>query len=154
MNSTKNNKIMKDLSLTLLAEGKTIRIKAHGYSMYPSIKPGSIIIIEPLKVKGPPVPGEIIAIQREKGLIVHRLTGIIKKEGITFYKARGDSNAYSDNLVRLSSIVGRVTGAETTGENQVMADIGLNKRPKYLLNRLRVLCLMTKKKFIGKYDGI
>ena len=150
MNSTKNNKIMKDLSLTLLAEGKTIRIKAHGYSMYPSIKPGSLIIIEPLKVKGPPVPGEIIAIQRDRGLIVHRLTRIIKKEGIPLYTARGDSNPYPDEPVKLSRIVGRVTGAEIAGENTVRADIRINTKPGYFLNRLRVIGLMIKKKLKGK----
>ncbi len=141
---------MKDLSLTLLAEGKTIRIKAHGYSMYPCIKPGSLIIIEPVKVKGPPVPGEIIAIQRENGLIVHRLTRIIKKEGIPLYTARGDSNAYSDDPVKLSMIVGRVTGAETTGENPVKADIRINTKPDYFFNRLRVISLMIKKKLTAK----
>ena len=39
----------------------------------PCIKPGSMILIEPIKIKGAPVPGEIIAISRENGLIVHRL---------------------------------------------------------------------------------
>ena len=150
MNSTKNIRIMKDLSLTLLAEGKTIRIKAHGYSMYPCIKPGSLLIIEPIKIKGPPVPGEIIAIQRENGLIVHRLTRIIKNEGIPLYTARGDSNAYPDEPVKLSRIVGRVTGAEITGENPVRADIRINTKPGYFLNRLRVIGLMIKKKLTGK----
>ena len=73
--------MLKISGLTLLSEGKTIRIKAHGYSMYPCIKPGSLILIEPINVKGLPVPGEIIAIKRENGLIVHRLTKIIIKNG-------------------------------------------------------------------------
>ena len=66
MNNGRNNHtILKDIGLTLLAEGKTIRIKAHGYSMFPCIKPGSLILIEPLNIKGLPHPGEIIAIKRE-----------------------------------------------------------------------------------------
>src|SRR5664280_1638843 len=94
-----NHALVKDLGLTLLSEGKTIRIKAHGFSMYPCIKPGSLLLIEPINIKGVPRPGEIIAIKRETGLIVHRLSGIIIKNGVSFYIARGDSNAYPDSPV-------------------------------------------------------
>jgi len=138
--------IVKDLSLSLLAEGKTIRIKAHGYSMYPCIKPGSLVLIEPLKIKGPPVKGEIIAVRRENGLIVHRLIKIISKNGITSYIARGDSNATADNPVKIDKIVGRIVRAETTGENQKLADISLNTKPDYIRNRLRVIFIFIWKK--------
>lgn len=138
--------IVKDISLSLLAEGKTIRIKAHGYSMYPCIKPGSLVLIEPLKIKGPPVPGEIIAVRRENGLVVHRLSEIISKNGITSYIARGDSNATTDNPVKIDKIVGRIVRAETTGENQKLADISLNTKPNYFRNRLRVIFIFLWKK--------
>jgi len=138
--------IVKDISLSLLAEGKTIRIKAHGYSMYPCIKPGSLVLIEPLKIKGPPVPGEIIAVRRENGMIVHRLSKIISKNGVTSYIARGDSNATADNPVKIDKIVGRIVRAETTGENQKLADISLNKKPNYIRNRFRVIFIFIWKK--------
>jgi signal peptidase I len=147
MNNGRNNHtILKDIGLTLLAEGKTIRIKAHGYSMFPCIKPGSLILIEPLNIKGLPHPGEIIAIKRENGLIVHRLSRIINKNGVTFYTARGDSNAYTDNPVKIDKIAGRIVRAESTGENPVPADIRINIRPKYFINRLRVIGLLLWKK--------
>jgi len=147
MNNGRNNHtILKDIGLTLLAEGKTIRIKAHGYSMFPCIKPGSLILIEPLNIKGLPHPGEIIAIKRENGLIVHRLSRMINKNGVTFYTARGDSNAYTDNPVKIDKIAGRIVRAESTGENPVPADIRINTRPKYFINRLRVIGLLLWKK--------
>jgi signal peptidase I len=145
-NPQSNHSIVKDLGFTLLAEGKTIRIKAHGYSMYPCIKPGSLILIEPLKIKGFPDPGEIIAIKREGGLIVHRLTKIINKSGATFYIARGDSNAYADNPVKIEKIAGRIVRAEGTGENPVPADIRINTKPNYFTNRIRVIVLLITKK--------
>jgi signal peptidase I len=145
-NPQSNHSIVKDLGFTLLAEGKTIRIKAHGYSMYPCIKPGSLILIEPLKIKGFPHPGEIIAIKREGGLIVHRLTKIINKSGATFYIARGDSNAYADNPVKIEKIAGRIVRAEGTGENTVPADIRINTKPNYFTNRIRVIVLLITKK--------
>jgi len=145
--STRDNKLLvKNTGLTLLSEGKTIRIKAHGYSMYPSIKPGSLVLIEPLNVKGPPVPGEIIAIEKGDGLIIHRLTRIIVRNKVQFFIARGDSNAFADNPVKIGKIAGRIVGAETTGENPVRADIKINTRPGYFINRLRVIALHLWKK--------
>lgn len=138
--------IVKNTGLILLSEGKTIRIKAHGYSMYPSIKPGSLVLIEPIHLKGPPVPGEIIAITRENGLILHRLVKIAVKNNITSYIARGDGNAFADNPVKLDKIAGRIVGAETTGENPVPADIRINTRPHYFINRIRVIALHLWKK--------
>lgn len=147
MNNWRNNHaIVKDIGLTLLSEGKTIRIKAHGYSMYPCVKPGSLILIEPLNIKGMPLPGELIAIRREAGLIVHRLTKIMKKNGTTYYIARGDSNAYADNPVKIDKIAGRIVRAESTGENPVVADITINTKPNYFRNRIRVIGILLLKK--------
>jgi len=148
-NFRKNQNIVKDIGLTLLSEGKTIRIKAHGYSMYPCIKPGSMILIEPLKAKGLPVAGEIVAIRRENGLIVHRISRIIIKNGVTTYIARGDSNAYADDPVKIDKIAGRIVRAETTGENQKLADIRINPRPNYFWNRIRVIGIFLWKKRIA-----
>ena len=147
-NSRKNNNIVKDIGLTLLSEGKTIRIKAHGYSMFPCIKPVSLILIEPIHLKGIPIPGEIIAIKRENGLVVHRLTKIVIKNGVISFIARGDSNAYADNPVKIDKIKGRIVRAESTGENPVPADIRINTRPNYFLNRIRVIGLLLWKKSI------
>ena len=137
---------VKDMGSSLLSEGKTIRIKAHGYSMYPSIKPGSIIIIEPLNQKKNPVPGEIVAIKRENGLIVHRLIKIVIKDGVRTYIARGDSNAYADAPITIDRISGRVVRTESSGENPEPADIRINKKPRYIYNRIRVIIILLKKK--------
>lgn len=146
-NSRSNHNIIRNIGLTLLSEGKTIRIKAHGYSMYPSIKPGSLLLIEPIHLKGLPAPGEIIAIQRENGLVVHRLIKTVVSNGITSYIARGDSNAFADNPVIIDKIAGRIVGALTTGENQIPADIRINIKTKYFYNRIRVIGLLIWKKF-------
>jgi signal peptidase I len=137
---------VKDIGLTLLSEGKTIRIKAHGFSMYPSIKPGSLILIEPLNINGLPRPGEIIAIRRENGLIVHRLSKIIRKNEVAYYIARGDSNAYADNPVKIDKIAGRIIRAESTGENPVPANVSINTKPNYFINRIMVICIILWKK--------
>lgn len=134
------------MSLTLLSEGKIIRIKAHGYSMYPAIKPGSLILIEPLRQKGKPVPGEIVALKRENGLVVHRVMKRVIKNGITYYITRGDSNANKDTPVTIEKIVGRIVKSEPTGENPIPADIRINNKPRYVINRLSVIVIFLLKK--------
>lgn len=134
------------MSLTLLSEGKIIRIKAHGYSMYPAIKPGSLILIEPLRQKGKPVPGEIVALKRENGLVVHRVMKRVIKNGITYYITRGDSNANKDTPVTIEKIVGRIIKSEPTGENPIPADIRINNKPRYVINRLSVIVIFLLKK--------
>ena len=146
MNKPVRSKSLSNIGLQLLSEGKTIRIKAHGYSMYPSIKPGSLILIEPIRLKGNPFPGEIIAIKREAGFIVHRLTKITNVNGVQYFTARGDSNALTDNPVKIDKIAGRIVKAETTGENQELADIRINTRPDYVINRIRVISIILWKK--------
>jgi hypothetical protein len=73
MNKPDNHIIIKDIGFSLLAEGTTIKVRADGYSMYPAIKPGSVVLIEPLPESFLPFPGEIIAWKRESGFVVHRL---------------------------------------------------------------------------------
>ena len=92
------------------------------------------------------MPGEIIAIKRESGLIVHRLSRITVTGGITTYIARGDSNALEDDPITIGRIAGRIVGAESTGENPVPADIRINTRPSYFTNRLRVIGIILWKK--------
>jgi hypothetical protein len=41
----------------------------------------------------------------------------------------------------------RVIRAETTGENPVVADIKINTKPKYFINRIRVIGIFLWKKF-------
>jgi signal peptidase I len=147
MNSShKYRESVKNIGTSLLSEGTTIRIKAHGYSMYPSIRPGSLLIIEPLKVKGDPQRGEIVAIKRESGLVVHRVIKILIKDGKRYYVARGDSNARTDQPVPASMIAGRVIKAEPTGENPRPANISINTSPSWVLNRIRVIFIMIRKK--------
>ena len=138
--------MVKNTGIILLSEGKNIRIRAHGYSMYPSIRPGAMVIIEPIQVKGAPVPGEIIAIETDTGLIIHRLIKIVVRDNTRLFVARGDSNPFSDNPVKISRIAGRVTGAETTAENTRKADLRINPKPHYITNRLRVIVLQLWKK--------
>jgi signal peptidase I len=152
-NSTKYRPVIKDISTSLLAEGKTIRIKAHGYSMYPAIKPGTILIIDPVQGGKDPVVGEIVAIKRETGLVVHRITKIEIIGGTRYYTARGDSNAWNDQPVRKEKILGRIVRVEATYECPQPASVEIITRPSWFLNRLKVITILIFKKIRKKISN-
>lgn len=137
MNKEKSREIIKNVGADLLNEGRTIRIKAHGYSMYPSIKPGTNLFIEPLEIQGEPLKGEIIAIWNDNGITIHRLTSFIEINGVKHYITRGDNNSFSDEPVTFDRIAGRITGADSAAK----ADISIRERHCYFYNRIIVILI-------------
>jgi signal peptidase I len=130
--------VLKDIGFSLLTEGKTIRVKVEGFSMYPSIKPGSVIFIEPIRQGAEPVAGEIIAWKKGPGFIVHRLVRCSEQEGRKYFITRGDSLMEEDDPVLSDQIAGKVVRIESPEGKNMPADSFLNKKPNYILNRLLV----------------
>lgn len=113
----KNNKsdtiFLKEVSIRLLSEGKSLRIKAGGYSMFPAIRPGDIVIIAPVNNLSNLIPGDIIVFRRDSGFVLHRLTDIRYQKEIAFYITRGDSSMNEDKPVTADKISGLVIAIET-----------------------------------------
>ena len=137
--------VLKEIGFTLLAEGKTIKVKADGFSMYPAIKPGSIIYIQPAGMGIEPVPGDIIAWKRDSGLVVHRLVRILEKENKTFFITRGDSSASEDQPVIKDQIAGKVIHIEFPEGKSVSPMRGLINQYNYLINRILVWMILRLK---------
>jgi len=81
---------------SLLTEGKEIVITAGGYSMWPAIKPGDRIIISPPDPEKPLKTGRVVALRRDGGFVVHRITAIQKGKLSTFIKTQGDTSMIPD----------------------------------------------------------
>ena len=139
--------VLRDLGFSLLAEGKVLKIKADGYSMYPSIRPGSVIFIEPLEEESGPVPGEIIAWKRESGFVVHRLVRIVREGNEIKYFTRGDSCGYEDQPVTRELIAGKVVRVENR-KNKLIAGSHLLRKPCYYINRLVVWLILKTKRIL------
>ena len=139
--------ILKEIGFTLLSEGKTLKIRAEGYSMFPSIRPGSVIHIGPYPQGALPVHGEIIAWKRESGLVVHRLVRMVSDENGTLFITRGDSTLHEDPPVTAGQIAGRVHKVEYRGMIMVLQPHETKKKPFYIINRSWVVVLMRLKKF-------
>ena len=68
-------------------------------SMSPKINKGDAVIIEKLKPKEKLKKGQVIAYQKDKRLIVHRIDSISKKNGKEVYVTKGDVNSSVDSSV-------------------------------------------------------
>ena len=112
-NNKSDNIFLKEVSLSLLAEGKSLRIKPAGYSMFPAIRPGNIVIIAPVKNQSKLTPGDIVVYKRDSDFVLHRLTDIRHHEKNTFFITRGDSSINEDLPIKADKIIGVVTTIET-----------------------------------------
>lgn len=149
MNKDQNHhKIIRDIGFSFLSEGKILKVRADGFSMYPSIRQGAVIFIEPLAEGTDPVPGEIIAWKRESGFVVHRLIRILKTSDDIEYITRGDSSTYEDQPVRKDQIAGKVVRIDQ-GKERIETEQELIRKPAYFYNRLILWILLRTKKVLN-----
>lgn len=133
-----DKKALKDLASGLLGEGKGVRVKAGGTSMYPEIKAGSILHIGALKDPDDIAVGDIIAWEREDDMVVHRVIHKYRHDEKTLFITRGDSALTSDSPVAFDDIAGKVVLIETTrGKTKPVRKAFIRER-RYRLNRRRV----------------
>jgi signal peptidase I len=146
--------LVREIGFSLLTEGKKIRIRADGYSMFPAIKPGSVILIEPVTDEEPPVPGDIIAWKRDSGFVVHRLIRIEKEDNKVSYVTRGDSCANEDSPVMENLVAGKVISTETPSGIRTRSENKLISKQVYLYNRLLVWFIIRFKKVMNVTNQI
>lgn len=150
MNSKQRNlNAIRETGFKMLSEGKILRVKATGFSMYPAIKPGSFIYIDPSDEQ--PETGDIIAWKCEKGIVVHRLLRLMEKEGEKIFVTRGDSLMSEDKPVTRKFYAGKVVKVENPEGNPVTIHTFGKKRPNYRFNRIRVLLIIYSKRITGYF---
>ena len=100
------------LSNEILGGGNGLRFRAWGKSMYPSIRDGDILVIEPIgtrKVK----PGEVIFYRAAGGrMVAHRVIRKFIQTDKPALVTRGDANAGKGETVYVEQVLGRVKAIE------------------------------------------
>lgn len=96
-----------ELAAEILRSGGTIRIRALGTSMLPTIWPGDILQIES-KPWDELAVGDVVLVKREKRVLIHRL---VKNDG-PYCITRGDAMPQDDPPVAAADVLGRVTKIE------------------------------------------
>jgi signal peptidase len=99
----------------LLGEGRSVRFRAHGSSMFPAIRDGELITVAPLA--GAPIrTGDIVLFRHRRGAVAHRVVGLrTARGGLVEVIARGDAAHSEDEPIRAERILGRVVAVERTG---------------------------------------
>jgi len=106
----------KGISEDLLNNGIDVRINSRGLSMFPFIRTGDKITISPEKNLN---IGDIIVFKRNEEKVCHRLVKTYEKEGIKYFRTRGDSSFDFDEPITANQILGKVIRIER--ENVTLA---------------------------------
>ena len=72
------SKLFLDLMGELLRGGTRVRFRANGRSMYPSIRDGEVVMVEPVGPSDVKL-ADIVLYRSERGLIAHRVVGTERK---------------------------------------------------------------------------
>ena len=142
---SKEKRAFRDLASGLVKEGRSVRIEASGYSMYPTIKPGNRIYIEEVKDSEALCPGDIIAWQREDDIVVHRLVHRYLHDDDYYFISRGDSSRVTDMPVAFDDIIGVVSSIEAGNGKRVPARKELIRERQYWINSNKVWFLLRYK---------
>jgi Peptidase S24-like len=91
----------------ILAAGGTVRLRALGTSMLPSVWPGDILSIEGAGGREP-IPGDIVLVARNQRPFIHRLKATCNRGDGPQWITRGDAVPGSDPPAAASELLGRV----------------------------------------------
>jgi hypothetical protein len=97
-----------DLAAEVLRCGGTVRLRAWGASMLPSIWPGDRLTIESANLEQV-VPGDIVVILQESRFIIHRFVRMEEHSDRTTCLTRCDAMPHDDPSRSASTLLGRVT---------------------------------------------
>ncbi len=83
--------LLLDLTTELLRQGTTVRFRPSGRSMYPSIREGELVTVEPV-VASDVTLGDIVLYRSEMGVIAHRVIQVSRPQSeLSAYRAAGFS---------------------------------------------------------------
>ncbi len=103
-----------DAASAILAEERPVTITAGGYSMWPAIRPGDRVVIDPLRGYSP-VQGDIVALRRDGGYVVHRVRKVLVSGSRQQYRTQGDAVIRSDTPSDITAIAGIVKKISRSG---------------------------------------
>lgn len=104
-----------DIVSDLLSRGHSVRFRAKGGSMHPTIREGEAITVTPAR----PAAirrGDVVLYRSARGVIAHRVARVSQKlDGALVFIPRGDASATCDEPVVDSAVLGAVVSVERGG---------------------------------------
>ncbi len=114
LRSTADKTLVAGVVLSMLDEGRSVTVTAGGYSMWPAIRPGDAVVIDPVGTRLPEV-GEIVALKRDGGYVIHRVTGVTAGRDATLIHTQGDGVTREDEPADAGMIAGVVGSVVRSG---------------------------------------
>ena len=106
-----------DVAVNLLQSGQSVRFKAPGKSMKPTIREEETITVEPV-IPMKVCKGDIILYNNNTGVIAHRVVRILRKDTSQppdSFILRGDASIADDKPVAAAQVLGKVISVERNG---------------------------------------
>jgi signal peptidase I len=97
-----------------LTAGTTVRFRAEGTSMYPTIRDGeaiSIAAVSPEEV----VRGDVLLCRHSTRVMAHRVVNVTTRDAGRVFELRGDAKAGCDAPVGADDVIGRVIAVRRNG---------------------------------------
>ncbi len=92
-----------DMAREHLAAGRPLRARAHGLSMWPCLRPGALVTVEPLGAR-PPRRGDVVLADFGGRLVLHR---VLRVAGDRLW-LKGDARPSGDPPVAAGAVLGRL----------------------------------------------
>ncbi len=126
-----------------LDRGNSIRFRAPGDSMYPTISDGDLITVQPVKPSDV-IVGDIILYRHKSGVVAHRVVNIQESQSSVpspqyLFTFRGDAAPVLDNPVGAGQILGKVVFIERNSRrvNPYSIKAKLHYKARRLASRLK-----------------
>lgn len=101
----------------LLSGGHSVRFRAPGWSMHPTIRNGEAITVAPLG-RSPLRVGDVLLYRRGRAAIAHRVIRVRSAAGRSIgFVVRGDAAHSCDRPIELAQVLGRVLAIERDGRS-------------------------------------
>jgi hypothetical protein len=98
----------------LLGGGHSVRFRAPGSSMHPTIRNGEAITVVPIG-RSPVRVGDVVLYRRGHAAIAHRVVRVRSSGRSVGFVLRGDAAYSCDRPIELAQVLGRVTAIERDG---------------------------------------
>jgi hypothetical protein len=123
-----------DLAAQLLEQGVTVRFRAAGRSMLPTVHDGDCLIVAPISPREVAV-GDVVLCEGRRGPVAHRVAAIEAiAGGRSRFVLRGDASLEDDAPIDEAHLRGRVVALERDGRRTP-----LGARPAAVALRLGAL---------------
>ncbi len=109
-----------ELSAGMLQAGRSVRFKARGSSMFPLVRDGDNLLVEPVEIASLRVGDILLCSVQSDRVIVHRVVRRRKADGK--FLLQGDRVSEPDGWIDSVHILGRVTEIERGGVHLPVSD--------------------------------